>query len=155
MQECAAWFTRVHLDSSELEDFATVIGDDTQARKNVPTAAQPEERAAGDLQVQEVPAAEQPQERAAGDMEVPTTPAAATRDELAANTHRQAEKAPDATEIFAYTYVFQMEKVNPPVVDDTTVYIDSAASSHFMDILSDTLDNMNRGCVYRRWPIRM
>ena len=77
MQECAAWFTRVHLDSSELEDFATVIGDDTQARKNVPTAAQPKERAAGNLQVQEVPAAEQPQERAAGDMEVPTTPAAA------------------------------------------------------------------------------
>ena len=23
----------------------------------------------------------------------------------------------------------------------------------FMDILSDTLDNVNRGCVYRRWPI--
>ena len=25
----------------------------------------------------------------------------------------------------------------------------------FMDILSDTLDNVNRGCVNRRWPIIM
>ena len=68
MQESAAWFTGVQVDSSELEDFATVIGDDTQVQKDVPAAAQPEERAAGDVQVQ-------------------TTPAAATREELAATTH--------------------------------------------------------------------
>ena len=30
VQESAAWFTRVQVDSSELEDFAIVIGDNTQ-----------------------------------------------------------------------------------------------------------------------------
>ena len=25
----------------------------------------------------------------------------------------------------------------------------------FMEILGDTLDNVNRGCVYQRWPIIM
>ena len=113
MQESVAWFTRVQVDSSELEDFAMVIGDDTQVQKDVPAAAQPEERAAGDVKVQ-------------------TTPAAATREELAATTNLQAEEAPDATEIVANTNVFQVEKVNPQVVGDTTVYIDSAASSHMV-----------------------
>ena len=94
VQESAAWFTRVQVDGSELEDFAIVIGDDTQVQEDVPAAAQPEERAAGDVQVQ-------------------TTPVAATREELAAITHLQAEEAPDATEIVAYTNVFQVEKVNP------------------------------------------
>ena len=42
------------------------------------------------------------------------------------------EEAPDATEIVAYTNVFQVEKVNPQVIGDTTVYIDSAASSHMV-----------------------
>ena len=51
MQESAAWFTRVQVDSSEGEDFAIVIGDDTQVQKDVPAAAQPQERAAGDVQV--------------------------------------------------------------------------------------------------------
>ena len=77
------------------------------------------------MQVQEVPAAVQPQERAAGDVQMQTTPAAATREELAATTHLQAEEAPDATEIVEYTNVFQVEYVNPQVVGDTTVYIDS------------------------------
>ena len=45
MQKSAVWFTLVHVDSSELEDFAIVVGDDTQVQKDVPTAAQPEERA--------------------------------------------------------------------------------------------------------------
>ena len=54
MQESAAWFTRVQVDCSELEDFAFVSGDDTQVQKDVPTAAQAEERAAADVQVQEV-----------------------------------------------------------------------------------------------------
>ena len=45
MQQSAAWFTRVQVDSSELKDFAIVVGDDTQVQKDVPTAAQPEERA--------------------------------------------------------------------------------------------------------------
>ena len=71
----------------ELEDFAIFIRDDTQVQKDVPAAAQPVERAAGDVQVEEVPAAAQPQERAAGDVQVQTTPAAATREELAATTH--------------------------------------------------------------------
>ena len=51
VQESAAWFTRVQVDSSEGEDFAIVIGDDTQVQKDVPAAAQPQERAAGDVQV--------------------------------------------------------------------------------------------------------
>ena len=110
MQESAAWFTRVQVDSSELEDFAFVIGDDTQVLKDVSAAAQPEERAAGDMRVQEVPAAAQPQERAAGDVQVQTT-----REELAATTHLQAEEAPDAPAIVAYTNVFQVEKVNQRV----------------------------------------
>ena len=97
---------------SELEDFAIVIGDDTQLQKYVAVAAQLQERAAGDVQVQEVPAAAQPQERAAGDVQVQTTLAAATREELAATAHLQAEEAPDATEIVACTNVFQVEKVN-------------------------------------------
>ena len=122
MQESAAWFTRVHVDSSELEDFAGVIVDDTQVQNDVPAAGQPEERAAGDVQVQEVPAAAQPQERAGGDVHGQTASAAATREELAATTHLQAEEALDATEIVAYTTVFQVEKVNPQVVGDTTVY---------------------------------
>ena len=76
MQESAEWFTRVQVDSSELEDFVIVIGDDTQVRKDVPAAAQPEERAAGDVQVQ-------------------TTPAAATREEFAVTSLLQAEEAPE------------------------------------------------------------
>ena len=50
MQESAAWFTRVQIDSSELEDFAIVIGDDAQVQKDVPAGAQPQDRAAGDVQ---------------------------------------------------------------------------------------------------------
>ena len=123
MQESAAWSTRVQVDSSEPEDFAIVIGDDTQVQKGMPAAAQPEERAAGDVQVQKVPAAAQPREHAAGDVQVQTTPAAATREELAAITHLQAEEAPDATDIVVYTNVFRVEKVNPQVVGDTAVYI--------------------------------
>ena len=128
-------FTRVQVDSNELEDFAVVIGDDTQVQRDVPAAAQPEERAAGDVQVQEVPAAAQPQELAAGDVQVQTTPAAATREELAATTHLQAEEAPDATEIIAHN-VFQVEKVNPAPVGSTTLFIDSAASSHMVSTYS-------------------
>ena len=51
VQQSAAWFTRVQVDSSELKDFAIVVGDDTQVQKDVPAAAQPQERAAGDVQV--------------------------------------------------------------------------------------------------------
>ena len=47
-----------------------IIGDDTQVQKDLSAAAQPEVRAAGDVQVQEVPAASHPQERAAGDVQV-------------------------------------------------------------------------------------
>ena len=71
MQASAAWSTRVQVNSSELEDFAIVIGDDTQVQRDVPAAAQPEDRATGDVQVR-------------------TTPGAATREELAATTHVQA-----------------------------------------------------------------
>ena len=60
------------------------------------------------------------------------SPAAATREELAATTHLQAEEAPDATEIVVYTTMFQVENINSQVVGDTTVYIDSAASSHMV-----------------------
>ena len=117
MQESAAWFTRVQVNISQLEDFAIGIGDDTQVQKAVPAAVQPEEPAAGDVHVQ-------------------TTPAAATREELTATTHLQTEEVPDATEMVRYTNVFQAEKVNPQVVGDTTVYIDPAASSHMVCIES-------------------
>ena len=55
-------------------------------------------------------AAAQPEERAAGEVQVQTMPAAATRGELAATTHLQAEEAPGSTEIVAYTNVFQVER---------------------------------------------
>ena len=71
VQESAAWFTRVEVDSTELEDFAIDVGDDTQVQRNAPAAAQPEDCAAGDVQVR-------------------TTPGAATREELVATTHFQA-----------------------------------------------------------------
>ena len=47
-----AWLTQVQEDSSELEDFTLVVRDNTQV-ENAPAAAQPEERAAGDVQAQE------------------------------------------------------------------------------------------------------
>ena len=55
MQESTshAWCTQVQEDSNELEDFKIVIGDNTQVQ-NMPAAA-PEERAAGDVQVQKAP----------------------------------------------------------------------------------------------------
>ena len=71
-----AWFTQVQEDSSELEDFKLVVGDNTQVEL-APAAAQPEERAAGDVQAQE-------------------TPGVATQDEPAA-VHVQEEDAPGAT----------------------------------------------------------
>ena len=38
VQESAAWFTRVQVNISQLEDFAIGIGDDTQVQKAVPAA---------------------------------------------------------------------------------------------------------------------
>lgn len=145
-----AWYTRVQVDSSQLEDFAISIGNNMQVQKQ-PAAAQleeraadymrvpevlaavlPEERAADHEQVLSAPAAELPMERTAGDEQELDAPAAAMAEDLAATTHHQAEDTPDATEIVAYSNVFQVEKGTPPDVDDTTVYIDSAASSHMV-----------------------
>ena len=71
VQESTASFTWVQVDSTELEDFAIDVGDDTQVQEDAPAAGQPEDRATGDVQVR-------------------TTPGAATREELAATTHVQA-----------------------------------------------------------------
>lgn len=147
-----AWFTRIERPSSVLEDFAIVIGDDTQVQTepadymrvpNAPAAALPETRAADNPQAQKVPGAAQPEERAAGVVQVQDVPAAVLHEKrtagdvpvkatLAATTNLQAEKASDGTEYVAYTNVFQVEQVNPSAVGDTTVYIDSAASSHMV-----------------------
>ena len=45
---------QVQEDSSELEDFKLVVRDKTQVEK-ASASAQPEERAAGDVQAQETP----------------------------------------------------------------------------------------------------
>ena len=97
VQESAAWFTRIQVDSSDMEDFSIVMGDDTQVPKDVTVAAQPQERTAGDVQLLGIYVAAQPQERDAGDVQVQTTPAATTREERAATTHLLAEETPDAT----------------------------------------------------------
>ena len=114
MQESTlhAWCTQVQEDSNELEDFKIVVGDNTQVQ-NTPAAAQPEGRAAGDVQVQKAPGI-------------------AMQGEIAA-THLQVQDAPGATQHVAFTNVFQVkEKVNSLYVGNTTVYIDSAASSHMV-----------------------
>ena len=106
------WCTQVQEDSNELEDFKIVVGDNTQVQ-NTPAAAQHEERAAGDVQMQKAPGE-------------------AMQGELAA-THVQVQDAPGATQYVAFTNAFQVkEKVNSLSVGITTVYIDSAGSSHMM-----------------------
>ena len=112
MQESTshAWFTQVQEDSSELEDFELVVGDNTQVEKAL-AAAQSEERAADDVHAQE-------------------TPGVATQDRPAA-VHVQVKDAPGATQHVAFTNAFHVEKVNP-LLGSTTVFIDSAASSKMM-----------------------
>ena len=114
MQESTshAWCTQVQEDSNELEDFKIVVGDNTPVQ-NTPVAAQLEERAAGDVQVQKAPGV-------------------AMQSELAA-TQVQVQDAPGATQHVAFTNAFQVkEKVNSLSVGNTTVYIDSAASSQMV-----------------------
>ena len=107
-----AWCTQVQEDSNELEDFTIVVGDNTQVQ-NTPAAAQPEERAAGDVQVQKAPGV-------------------AMQGDLTA-THVQVQDTPGATQHVAFTNASQVkEKVNSLYVGNTTVYIDSAASSHIV-----------------------
>ena len=107
-----AWCTQVQEDSNELEGFKIVLGDNTQVQ-NTPAAAQPEERAAGDVQVK-------------------NTPGLAMQGGLAA-THVQVQDAPGATQRVAFINAFQVkEKMNSLSVGNTTVYIDSAASSHMV-----------------------
>ena len=84
-----AWFTRVETEGDELEDYAIVFGEDTQAQ-DVLAAAQPEERAgensqvqkdlADHMQVQMEPAAARPEERAAKDEQVRHAPETALPD---------------------------------------------------------------------------
>lgn len=132
-----------------------------QTERKEPVAAQPEERTAGYVQVQEVPAAVLRGERAAGEVQVQTPPAVETEEDVAATTHVQAEDAPDATALVAYTNVFQVEKVIPPFVGGTTVYIDSAASSHMVcteSRMSNHVINPSRGlrCGHHRvvWHVQ-
>ena len=112
MQESTshAWFTEVQEDSSELEDFELVVGDNTQVEKAL-AAAQSEERAADDVHAQE-------------------TPGVATQDRPAA-VHVQVKDAPGATQHVAFTNAFHVEKVNP-LLGSTTVFIDSVASIHMV-----------------------
>ena len=78
------------------------------------------------------PAAAQPEERAAGDVQVEKVPGVAMQGELAA-THVQVQDAPGATQYVAFTNAFQVkEKVNSLSVGNTIIYIDSAASSHIV-----------------------
>ena len=116
-----------------------------------PAAAKPEERAAGYTQVLEAPAAAQPKACAAGDTQVLEalavappeecadavgdvqalmTPGVAMDDEPAA-VHVQVEEAPGATETVAFTSVFQV-KEQVKSLESTTVFIDTAASSHMV-----------------------
>ena len=81
--------------------------------------------------MEKAPAAAQPQERAAGDVQAQETLGVATQDEPAA-VHVQVEDAPGATQHVAFTNVFHVEKVNPLSVGSTTVFTDSAASSHMV-----------------------
>ena len=76
-------------------------------------------------------AAAQPEERAAGDVQAQETPGVATQDEPAA-VNVQVEDAPGATKHVAFTNAFHVEKVNPLPVGNTTVLIDSATSSHMV-----------------------
>ena len=77
-------------------------------------------------QVTKASAAGQPEERAAGDVQVQETPGVATQNEPAA-VHVQVEDTPGATQHFEFTNAFPVEKVNPPPVGSTTEFIDSAA----------------------------
>ena len=78
--------------------------------------------------MEKAPAAAQPEERAAGDVQAQETPGVATQDEPAA-FHDQVEDAPGATQHVAFTNAFHAEKVNPLPVGSTMVFIDSPASS--------------------------
>ena len=79
-----------------------------------------------------MPATAQPEERAVGDVQVRKAPGVAMQSELAA-THLQGQDAPGATQHVAFTNASQVkEKVNSLSVGNTTVYIDSAASSHMV-----------------------
>ncbi|CAB1119293.1 unnamed protein product [Ectocarpus sp. CCAP 1310/34] len=147
-----ARFTWIEGPSSQLEDFAIVIGDDTQVQaepddymrvQNARVAALLEtraavgaegawcgaarERAAGVVQVQDVPAAVLRDERTAGDVPV-------RRRLWQRLTFRRRRRLMGQSNLCRvdYTNVFQVEQVNPPAVGDKTVYIDSAASSHMI-----------------------
>ena len=74
--------------------------------------------------MQNTPAAVQPEERAAGDVQVQKAPGVAMQRELTA-THVQVQDAPGATQRVAFTNAFQVkQKVNTLSVGNTTVYID-------------------------------
>eukprot|EP00752_Nemacystus_decipiens_P002677 g2503.t1 len=64
-------------------------------------------------------------ERVAGDEQEQEVPAAPV--------HTQAEEAPESIELVRYTSVYQVEKGDSEAVGDTTLYIDSGASSHMVD----------------------
>eukprot|EP00752_Nemacystus_decipiens_P002616 g2449.t1 len=104
-----------------------------------PDAAQPEDRAADDMQIEDVPVVALPEKRATGDMQVQVAPelaspgvyvvcdlqaqeapAAATEGDPAATTHLQTKKVHDGTEIAVCT-ALQVEIVKPQVDDDTTM----------------------------------
>eukprot|EP00903_Cladosiphon_okamuranus_P021851 g20088.t1 len=115
-----------------LEDYAITFGDDVHGQ-DAPAAAQPEERAAGDTLVQDAPVPTLPDARVVCNPQVLDTPAATVVYDPAANGYSQAEEEPGETELVAYSSVFQVDKEKPQVVDDSTCYVDSAASSHMVD----------------------
>ena len=135
-----AWFTRVQEDSNELEDFAIVIGECEQVYQE-PAAEQPAERAAAQERVPEAPAARQHHEcdAAVDGVQALAAPGTTKRREAAAvhaqveDAPAQVEYAPDTTQIVAYTSSFRAEQQEtPPAIAGTTVFVDSAASSHMV-----------------------
>ncbi|CAB1113561.1 unnamed protein product [Ectocarpus sp. CCAP 1310/34] len=152
-----AWYTRVEAADDELEDFAIVFDNDKQ-ELNAPAVALPRERAAagdqeqdaaapalpdgvviydpqvwecaaGDEQTHDVPESALPNVRATDDLQEFAEPAAATDLDLTTPPDSPAEKV---TELVRYTSVFQVDKESKDV-GDTTLYIDTAASSHMVD----------------------
>ncbi|CAB1121335.1 unnamed protein product [Ectocarpus sp. CCAP 1310/34] len=129
----------------------------------VPAAALPEERAADEDPVQDTPVAlpddsficdphalqvptavppaegvagHGPAERPAGSAELPAEDAAGDGPAERPAGDQQAEDANETTELVTYTSGFQVEKGESKAVGDTTLYIDSGASSHMVNAQS-------------------
>ncbi|CAB1110066.1 unnamed protein product [Ectocarpus sp. CCAP 1310/34] len=105
--------------------------DDAQVL-DAPAVALPDERAAAEKQVAEAPAAALPEERAADDEQVLDTPAVPLPEERAADAASDVQvqnPLADATDIVAYTSVYQVKDES---ARSTIMFVDTAASSHMV-----------------------